>query len=299
MAAPHLARARSLLLCALALLAGCGRSAPASQFPDARTALDRMRETYACSRGLTGEAKLDYFGETGRVRGDLWYLVSLPDKVRLDVVSPFGATISTLTSDGQRFSLLDLRAKEFLYGPANDCNLARFTQVPMPPHALVQLMRGEAPVLVHEPAAAKLEWSGGHYVVSIDSKHSARQTIELLPLDEDWNKPYAEQRLIVNNVLVEQLGIPLYSVELRGHRRTRTAPPRKDPDGIDPPLPPSGPQCDAPAPTRLRIEVPQGEHDLLLDNREVLHNPPLDPSAFSQETPSGVRVRSSPCRGRP
>jgi hypothetical protein len=258
-----------------------------------------MRETYACSRGLSGEAKLDYFGESGRVRGDLWYLVSLPDRVRLDVVSPFGATISTLTSNGDRFSLLDLRAKEFLYGPANDCNLARFTQVPMPPHALVQLLRGEAPLLVHEPSAASIDWQSGRYVITIDSRHSSRETIELVPLEADWHKPYAEQRVIVENVLVEQVGVPLYSVELRGHRLTRTAPARRDPDGIDPPLPPSGPACEAPVPRRLRIEVPQAEHDLLLDSREVAHNPPLDSGAFVQETPAGVRLRESPCRGRP
>ncbi len=72
-----------------------------------------MRETYACSRGQRGEAKLDYFGSAGRVRGDLWYLTSLPDKIRFDVVSPFGATLSTLTSDGERFALFDLRQKTF------------------------------------------------------------------------------------------------------------------------------------------------------------------------------------------
>ena len=197
-------------LLALALFTvGCGRTPPSSQFPNAQAALDRMRETYACSRGLSGEAKLDYFGEAGRVRGDLWYLVSLPNKVRLDVVSPFGATISSLTSDGQRFNLLD------------------------------------------------------------------------------------------QDVVHEQVGVPLYSIELRGHRVAHTAPPRKDPDGIDPPLPPSGPQCDAPVPMRLRIEVPQAEHDLMLDNHEVKHNPPLDQGAFAQETPAGVRVRSSPCGARP
>ena len=283
----------------LLLAAGCAKSPPPSQFPDARAALERMRETYACSRGLSGEAKLDYFGDQGRVRGDLWYLVSLPNKVRLDVISPFGATISTLTSDGTQFNLLDLRQKQFLTGPANDCNLANFTRVPMPPHALVQLLRGEAPVLVHEASAASIAWKGGQYVVSIAGRHSAHETIELSPLDADWNKPFSEQRVIVNNVRLEQLGVPLYNVELRGHQATRTAPPRKDPDGIDPPLPPSGPSCEAPVPRRLRIEVPQGDHDLMVDNREVLHNPPLHAGAFTQETPSGVRIMSSPCQGRP
>jgi hypothetical protein len=169
----------------------------------------------------------------------------------------------------------------------------------MPPHALVQLLRGEAPVLVHEPSAPTIEWSGGRYVIRIPGRHAAHETIELLPLKEDWNKPYAQQRVIVTNVSVEQVGVPLYSVELRGHTRTLTAPPRRDPDGIDPPLPPSGPSCEAPVPRRLRIEVPQAEHDLLLDNRDVKHNPPLYVGTFTQQAPGGVRVRSSPCRGRP
>ena len=72
-------------------LAGCGGPPPPSQFPDADTLLARMRASHACSRGVSGEAKLDYFGEQGRVRGNLLYLVSAPDRVRLDVFSPFGA----------------------------------------------------------------------------------------------------------------------------------------------------------------------------------------------------------------
>jgi hypothetical protein len=285
------------LLPLLLALAGCSREPPASRFPDAQAALDRMRATYECSRGQRGEAKLDYFGSAGRVRGDLWYITSLPDKIRLDVVSPFGATISTLTSDGERFALFDLRQKTFMRGAANACNLARFTNVPMPPHALVQLLRGEAPVLVHEPSAARIEWKGGRYVVDIDSKHSARQSIELLPLQADWNRPFTEQRLLVTGVSVEQLGVPLYKVALFDHRTVRTAPPQKDPDGIDPPIPPSGPVCDAPVPTRIQFEVPEGDHDLRLRNQEVFHNPPLSAGAFEQERPRGVAQVSSPCGG--
>jgi hypothetical protein len=49
----------------------------------------------------------------------------------------------------------------------------------------------------------------------------------------------------------------------------------------------------------LRIEVSQAGHDLVLDNREVMHNPPLDSGAFTQQTPQGVRVHASPCVGQP
>jgi hypothetical protein len=52
--------ALALLLASAAT--GCHRSAPPSRFPDAATLLSRLREERACSRGLVGEGKIDYFG---------------------------------------------------------------------------------------------------------------------------------------------------------------------------------------------------------------------------------------------
>ncbi|HEY1532770.1 MAG TPA: hypothetical protein VGF76_02085, partial [Polyangiaceae bacterium] len=175
----------------------CAAPPPASQFPNAQAALDRMRATTSCSRALTSDAKIDYFGQAGRIRGRLLYVVAVPDKLRLDIVSPFGATVSTLTSDGRNFSLFDLRQKQFLHGPANACNLGKFTHVPMPPAALVQLLRGEAPVLVHAPSAATLSWESGEYVVRIQSTRQATEEIHLQPLAQDYALPYAAQRVRV------------------------------------------------------------------------------------------------------
>ena len=110
---------RAALACLLlGALAGCARAAPPSRFPDAQALLARLHDTQKCSRGLSGEGKIDYFGKEGRVRGSLLFMASSPDRVRLDVVSPFGATVSTLTSDGEQFSLYDLRQKLFLRGTA-------------------------------------------------------------------------------------------------------------------------------------------------------------------------------------
>jgi len=275
---------------------GCYRSPPASRFPDAQALLARLREEQACSRGLTGEGKLDYFGKEGRVRGSILFMTSSPDRVRLDVVSPFGATISTLTSDGSAFSLYDLRQKVFLHGPANACNLAQFTHVPMPPHALVSLLRGEPPLLSHAPTSARLSWESGRYVVRIDSAHAASEEIAISPLDEDFDKPFAQQRLELSSVEVRQQSYVLYRAELAEHVAARTAPPRSDPDGIDPDVPPSGPQCSARVPRRLHLEVPAEEQDLLLSISEIAHNPPLTASAFQQRPPGGVVIRSSPCQ---
>jgi hypothetical protein len=285
------------LLAALltALAFGCASPPPASQFPNAQAALDRMRATTSCSRALSSDAKIDYFGQAGRVRGSLLYVVAVPDKLRLDIVSPFGATISTVTSDGHDFALFDLRQKQFLRGPANACNLGRFTHVPVPPAALVQLLRGEAPVLVHQPTQASIAWESGEYVVRIQSTREASEEIHLQPLAQDYALPFSAQRVRVTEVRVAQQGVELYRAELVGHRPAKMSAARVDPDGLDPPVPPSGPVCQAEVPGRLRLQVPDGDQDVILENVDVSHNPPLSAQLFQQSPPGGVDVRYSPC----
>lgn len=285
----------ALLAAGLSALVSCGRPPPASRFPTADAALDRMHESQACSRGVSAEAKLDYIGPRGRLRGNVLYLMSVPDRVRLDLFSPFGATLSTLTSDGERFTLLDPRQRRFFYGPANACNLARFTQVSLPPAVLVDLLRGEAPVLVHQASAATIAWDGDRYVVRIASTRGASERVELEPVPEDLTRPWKEQRVRVLKVHVEQYGVPLYTVELLDHEPAKTAAPRVDPDGLEPTVPPSGPSCDAELPRRVHIEVPTEGHDLVLAVSDVSHNPPLPAGSFTQERPPGVRAEYSPC----
>jgi outer membrane lipoprotein-sorting protein len=289
---------RSIALALLACLAatGCYRSPPASRFPDAQSLLSRLREQQSCSRGLSGEGKLDYFGKEGRVRGTVLFMASSPDRVRLDVVSPFGATISTLTSNGTDFSLLDLRQKVFLRGPASACNLAQFTHVPMPPHGLVSLLRGEPPLLTHAPASATLSWEEGRYVVRIPSQHEATQEIAISPSDADFEKPFGQQQLSLSSVEIRQQSYVLYRAELAQHEPAQTAPARSDPDGIDPDVPPSGPACRASVPRRLHLEVPAEEQDLVLSISDIVHNPPLGAHTFEQQVPGGVAVRTSPCQ---
>src|SRR5690606_5844201 len=94
-----------LAVSVLALASGCGTPPPASQLPSARAALDRVHASQDCGLGIQAAAKIDHFGKGGRVRGDLLMFAVWPEKLRMDVVSPFGVTLATLTSDGEKFSL--------------------------------------------------------------------------------------------------------------------------------------------------------------------------------------------------
>lgn len=267
---------------------GCSIAPPASQFPSAQAAIDRMRDTYACSRGLTGEAKLDYFGDEGRIRASMLFATARPERMRIDVYSPFGATLSTFTSNGQQFALSDVRAKKYFQGEAKECAISRFLGVPAPPHALVQLLGGLAPVLVHQTQDAQISWDSGAYLLHIKSNHQSEQTIRLLPTADDWSKPWAQQRLLVTEVEVTQQGIALYRAELSHHRAVKTAAPRVDPDGLEPPVPPSGPQCTAEVPARIRFVVPSKGRDVVISSQEIHHNPPLLPGTFVQSRTRGL-----------
>jgi hypothetical protein len=276
---------------------GCaGAAPPPSSPPTADAALVRMHATFACGNGIQGNAKFDLFGEHGRGRGDLMLFAARPALIRLDIVSPFGVALATLTADGSRFALADLRDKHFYVGPASACNIARLTAVPVPGHVLVDLLRGEAPVLRHEPRATTITWSPrGYWVLFIPSAGEAREEIHLAPRPDDWTKPWDQQRMRVLDVRVEQQQYVLYHAELSGHATAATAGAREDPDGLAPPMPPSGPPCDAEIPRRIRMEVPDPEADVRFQYQGLSWNPPLPEGTFEQPPPPGMRAEEVNC----
>ena len=285
------------------VLCGCpGRAPPVSPIPDARSAIERMRATAAGCNGVQASAKIDHFGKEGRIRGDLMMIVAMPANLRMDIVSPFGASIATLTSDGESFGLSDLRDKKFYVGPATACNIARLTTVPIPGHVLVDLLRGQAPVLVRngpDATAMQIAWNGhGYYAVTIQGTNEAVEEIHLAPTDDDWNKPWQEQRLRVLDVLVKQQGLVLYHAELDDHSPAPMAKPRIDPDGIDPPIPPSGPTCTAELPRKIHVEVPGLEEDVQFRYDQVTWNPPLPQGIFKQPAPPGMPTVPVTCSDR-
>jgi len=255
-----------------------------------------MRATYACARGVQASAKIDHVGDEGRLRADVLLYAVRPARLRMDVVSPFGATLATLTSDGSKFALSDMRDKRFFVGPASACNIARFTTVAVPGHAFVDLLRGEAPVLKHEPLAAAIVWSPrGYWVLSIGSSHEAHEEIHMAPTPEDWALPWNRQRMRILDVRVEQQGFELYHAELSDHSAAATAGPRVDPDGLSPPLAPSGPECHAEIPRKIHVEVRSPSSDVRFLYREVHWNPPLPADVFDQQLPAGMTIEPATC----
>jgi len=278
-----------------ALLGACNGAPPPSQFPSAVDALARMKKTYACANGIQGDGKIDHLGTEGRVRGEVLLFAINPARVRVDVISPFGALLFLLTSNGTDFKMLDAKEKQFLHGPAKACNLARMTQVPLPGHVLVSILRGEAPLLVHEPQAPTIEWDGDHYRVLIPSKHEAEQELHLQVYEDDWLKPWEQQRIRVTQSNIYQRGHTIYSAEMTNHAMASTAAARVDPDGLDPDILPSGGACDVEVPRSIRMLVPSKGDDVIFQYEEVSLNPPIPVGIFAQQAPEGINRRFVDC----
>jgi hypothetical protein len=289
----------ALLVLAAPLLGGCPSAPPPlSQLPSAQAAIDRMHATTACGTGVQASAKIDHFGKQGRVRGNLDMIVTQPARIRMDVFS-FGVAVATLTSDGKAFALADLRDKRFYVGRASACNIARLTTVPIPGPVLVDLLRGQAPVVKHapDPAAMKIEWSGdGYYKITVVGTRDAVEEIHVTPRPDDFAKPWAEQRMRVLDVTVRQQGLVLYHAALDEHAPARTASPRVDSEGIDPPIPPSGPSCDAEIPRTIHVEVPGLGDDVLFRYEQVVWNPPIPEGLFVQQSQAGMSVTPVSCQ---
>jgi hypothetical protein len=279
--------------------AGCTTPPPASQFPSADDALARVRASYDCALGVRGTAKIDLVTKKGRIKTDVDLTAVTPESVRFDVTTPgIMSLLYTLTSDGKDFKFNDQDQKVFYVGPAKQCNLARFTRVEVPPHALVSLVRGVPPVLVHTREQASIAWDDGLYVVEIASKHQAKQELHLEVHPDDFAKPWGQQRLRVRHVRVEQGGSDLYKVDLDEHRAEKTAGPIVDEDGIDPDVPPSGPACEAELPHRIRFRVSDTKDDVIWDYKEAMWNPPLLEGTFDQPKPGGMSEQFSDCPGQ-
>lgn len=284
------------------LLTGCfftSVAPPPSQIPSAEQAIARLHETQACGNGIRAKATIDHFGKEGRVRGDLMLYAVAPANLRMDAVSPFGANLATLASDGKRFSLFDVREKRFLQGPAAPCNISRLTQVPLPGHVLIGLLRGLPPVLVHPPGASTIAWSNeGFYVVNVRGTRDAREELRVGVHPDDFAKPWSAQRLRLLGVRVDQFDGTLYRAELEDHKAAPMAKPWEDPDAIPgedagPKL--SGPVCEAELPRSIHMELPPSKSDVLFRYDEVVWNPPLPEGIFTQPTPPGLPTTFVEC----
>ncbi len=159
-----------ILICAVAVACcRCGVPKPQDAYSSAPDLLGDVTDRRQQIRSFRMIGRIDSYGEDQRVAGKIYVFGELPDRLRVELVSPFGSPLSVLTVDQKRFALHDHRQGRYLKGPADPCNIARLIRIPLPAPDVARVLIGHTPLL---DGPVTIEW---------DRKGVYRLTIEESP----------------------------------------------------------------------------------------------------------------------
>lgn len=248
------------VLAAVVLVAGCAsRSAlrpvpaPAGTLPGADAIFAALAQRREAVRAVRAIARLSYSAPDESHKAKQLLVAERPDRLRFEILSPFGAVFVLTTADGTLTAWA--RDEAIVYrGVASRQNLERYANVDLPVGTAVDLLLGTPPL--HQDADSVVSSDGG----TIELWQDLGRTVQVGWFGDRLEPVRYEQR--------EQSG----DVRLRalfGNYATI--------GGVA-------------IPTQITFELPveQRRVDLVLSDPEV--NPPLPDSVFALETPSGSRV---------
>jgi len=263
------------------LLGGCpGKPCPTIPHPNADSAVAAHRSMRGHAHVIRAEARVEQWGQDGRIRGTVLMFVRRPESVRFDAMTQFGPA-AILTSDGEDFALLDLREDRYLTGPTCPANIARLLGIPMSGEEVTLLLLGDTPRI--EATGREIECTGdGTYLVTLHGAGDRKQEIELDIRDADREAPPGEQRLrLVRSEVFDGEGDTVWRATFDDHRVIRD------------PLSDSG--MGVAMPFSIRFEHPAENADTTVNFEDVDLNVEVPEGAFSQQPRPGIAVDQVLC----
>jgi outer membrane lipoprotein-sorting protein len=136
----------------LVLLAACPKPhKPPGPTPSPEELKKKAEEASEKITSFSAEARVDFFdqqaGAAGRLKGTVLFLISRPNKLRFDALLPSGQPAAILASDGENFSLLDLRENRYYRGRPTPENIGRLFRVAFADKDVVRGLLGESPFI--------------------------------------------------------------------------------------------------------------------------------------------------------
>ncbi|MBN2526892.1 MAG: DUF4292 domain-containing protein [Deltaproteobacteria bacterium] len=245
------------------LLAACGPIRPPKDaYQDVHTLLKQMDQKRGPVESFRIAGSIDHVQEQ-RVRGKAFIFSKLPGNLRIDILSPFGNTLSVLTADSDKFGLSDYKVGRFFTGKPIPCNVARFVGVALPPSDVIAILIGKVPLI---EGTKELKWHpDGYYVVTI-TKGNMVQTLHIGA--DKKTLPLQMAQIKENNKIV-------FNVSFNMWRSVG----------------------DARVPYEIRIEMPRDKAELFVqyDADGVEVNVDLPDDAWDQTVPAGARLEQLVC----
>lgn len=250
-----------IALAALCLTTACAARRPRPEFrapevlPEAaqiEASLAGRRDAVHAIRAL---ARLRYRDtETANTSREA-IVVSRPDRLRVEVLSFFGA-VFVLTTDNGRFTAYARREETMYRGEASPENMWSYARIGLPVIDLVDLILGTPPRRTADWGQVSWDPERGWVEYTQEFSNGSEQVVWFLgdlPAAAEFRDPYGEVQ---------------WHATFGGYETH---------DGVL-------------IATRIRLEVPARDRSVEIELNDVDVNPTLDASLFSIEVPHGVRV---------
>lgn len=157
----------------------------------------RMLERLDAVQSARFRVLIEYYdGETRGANFRGVVLVRQPEDIHVQLLSPFGDSLRTLVSNGQRLAMYDLEAQTYYYGAPTPENLARILPFYLTAADIARVMLGGPPVdlMNPDPATHTLEWDTerGSYRLSAPLAGQPGR-LDLWVRHGDWSVEWAKR----------------------------------------------------------------------------------------------------------
>lgn len=249
---------RIWFLLSLLLLAACARpELPPMPLPEAGDLLQRLAQGRDAYRTLDGEARVAMKIEGKFYSSQQFLLLEKPDRLRADVLTPFGQLILQLAVNNNELSAFNNTKVPgtFYLGDASDDNLARFTRLPLRFSEMMRLFLYDPPLIGREEVRVSSHQRGALLeIIGRDRRQEIVFDRQLRPVESSYYR---------HGAVWLKVGYDEFS-ELDGF------------------------------PKKIRLELPQGGTSASVRFSQVKTNMPIPAERFVIEQPANATLQRLP-----
>jgi outer membrane biogenesis lipoprotein LolB len=189
-----------ILVCMMIGLAGCSRmianlhKAPhdAQTREHARQLLELALHKNPAPETFKGIGNIKIMKDNQVERGRIAWMASGSDKVRIELLSPYGQPLASFSSDGKYVYILVYADQSFYKKPLSTSNLKQIISISVRPEEIISLLSGRPPVmefsfisLIESKTSPgpvlvlQQKWWGGYQKIYLDETADHIRTVEV------------------------------------------------------------------------------------------------------------------------
>jgi len=241
---------------ALAAVSCAMRSEP-PKLPEAESILESFEKKRDQERSLRARAIADTFSGSDRIRSRVDVFINTPDRVRVELVSPFESPMAIMVADRGRFFMHDMREGRFYIGSDCAASIEKLLNIPLNGTQAAALFMGRVPVIDYAYSICRWD-SRGYYTIDLMDARGRHQNLRISP---------DSCHSLMGSTLSDGDGL-FYSIEMSGKAPGQSG-------------------C---IPGRIEISLPRKDTDVVFVYKKAETGVSLPDAAWKLAIPPGTRV---------